>query len=181
MASLLVVLVFVGLCAWVFGRLVAAKPSRSLAYLGAPLAVIAAIHIVGLRQALDAPRQNGAEARSLPQGWQAYSQTALDAALERKQPVFVDFTADWCLTCKYNESHVLQDAALLQSLHDKHVLMLRADWTRPDETIRTTLLRFGRAGVPMYLLYHPDSPQMPQLLPELLSASQLRDAVDNLP
>ncbi|KAK1548236.1 hypothetical protein Q3G72_021802 [Acer saccharum] len=181
MASLLVVLVFVGLCAWVFGRLVAAKPSQSLAYFGVLLAVLAAIHILGLRQALDAPKQDGAYSSSLPQGWQAYSQTALDAALERKQPVFVDFTADWCLTCKYNESHVLKEPALLQSLHDKHVLMLRADWTRPDETIRTTLLRFGRAGVPMYLLYHPDSPQMPQLLPELLSTSQLRDAVDNLP
>lgn len=181
MATLLVVLVLVALCAWIFGRVSEKAPQRSLPYFGLLLAVVAGINVCGLHGALNAPAADTAATSGVPQGWQAYSEDAVKAALTRRQAVFVDFTADWCLTCKYNESHVLRDAAIIEGLKNKHVVMLRADWTRRDEAIRVTLSRFGRAGVPMYLLYHPDSPDMPQLLPELLSIGQLRDAIGNLP
>ena len=95
--------------------------------------------------------------------------------------MLVDFTADWCLTCQYNERHVLGEATIQARLLRKQVAVLRADYTRRDVAMQRTLANFGRAGVPMYLLYSPQRPEAPQLRPELLSVAQLADALDGLP
>ena len=67
--------------------------------------------------------------------------------------MFVYFTADWCLTCKVNERVVLDDAEVQDALAREGFAVFEADWTRRDESIRAELARFGRSGVPLYLLY----------------------------
>lgn len=111
--------------------------------------------------------------------WQRWSPQITQRAREEGRPVFVDFTAAWCVTCQYNKRTTLSDAALLKELQAKNVLLLRADWTLRDETITTELKRLGRSGVPVYALYVPNAAQ-PKLLSELLSVAEIRDALQLL-
>ena len=89
--------------------------------------------------------------------------------------VFVRFTADWCVTCKVNESVVLEHESVKRAFLQHDVKRLSGDWTLRDETIRAELERHGRAGVPLYLVYDPDHPDRPTLLPELLTRARVID------
>jgi thiol:disulfide interchange protein len=76
-------------------------------------------------------------------------------ALANGQPVFVDFTAAWCVTCQVNKQSTLRNPQVLQAFADKNVLLLQADWTRQDPAISAALNALGRSGVPVYLLQAP--------------------------
>jgi thiol:disulfide interchange protein DsbD len=106
-----------------------------------------------------------------------YDPAAVAAELATGRPVFVSFTADWCLTCKVNERVVLGDERVSNALTQRGFARFEADWTRRDEAIRTELARFGRAGVPMYLVYDPRHPDRPQVLSELLTVELFLDAL----
>ena len=93
----------------------------------------------------------------------------LEAALKWGRPVFVDFTADWCINCKYNEKVVLKSAAVQEAFKNDNVLLLTADWSNGDQDITKLLKQFGRAGVPDYVIYPAGSPDHPMVLPELLT------------
>ena len=88
----------------------------------------------------------------------------------------VDFTADWCITCKVNE-RIAIDVASTQTLFEREgVVFMVADWTLEDEAITKALARFGRVGVPLYLVYRPDLSE-PMVLPQLLTPEIIRDAI----
>jgi thiol:disulfide interchange protein DsbD len=106
----------------------------------------------------------------------AFSAAEVRASLAAGRPVFVYFTADWCVTCKVNE-RALADRRVEPELARLGYDVYRADWTRRDEAIRIALAALGKAGVPAYAVYSPDAPDRPQLLPELLSADVLIDAL----
>ena len=110
--------------------------------------------------------------------WQPWSQAAVQQAQARGQPVFVDFTAAWCVTCQVNKQTTLTDAGVLADLRGRKVLLLRADWTRRDADITAALAALGRNGVPVYVLYAPG--RAPQLLPEVLSPGLVHDALATL-
>ncbi|MEC8714924.1 MAG: thioredoxin family protein [Pseudomonadota bacterium] len=100
-----------------------------------------------------------------------YSETALAQARATGRPVFVWFTADWCVTCKVNESVAIEREATRAAFAEAGVVALRGDWTQPDEEISRMLTRQGAAGVPLYLWYAPggEAEQLPQVLtPDLL-------------
>ncbi|WP_318173593.1 protein-disulfide reductase DsbD family protein [Qipengyuania sp. SS22] len=101
----------------------------------------------------------------------AYSETALAEARGSGSPVFVWFTADWCVTCKVNESVAIERSATRDAFDAAGVIALRGDWTQPDAEISRMLTQQGAAGVPLYLWYEPggDAEQLPQVLtPDLL-------------
>ena len=106
-----------------------------------------------------------------------YSEDAVATSLAAGRPVFVYFTADWCVTCKVNEKGVLADPALGKELARLGYDVYRADWTRRDERIRSALADLGKAGVPVYALYAPGAPDRPRLLPELLTRDGLQSAL----
>ena len=91
------------------------------------------------------------------------------------RPVFVDFTAAWCVTCQYNKKTTLANPALLADLAARNVALLRADWTRRDPTITAALAALGRNGVPVYVAYLPGQP--PVVLSEILSVAEVRAAL----
>ena len=111
--------------------------------------------------------------------WQNWSPAALQAQLDAGRPVFVDFTAAWCVTCQYNKKTTLADAQLLADFAARHVVLMRADWTRRDPAITQALSALGRSGVPVYALYAPH--QRPVLLSELPSVAEVQTALQQLP
>lgn len=109
---------------------------------------------------------------------ETWSPAAVQAALDKGQPVFVDFTASWCVTCQANKLAVLDRESVKQAFKEHNVAFLIADWTNRNPEITQTLETFGRTGVPLYLLYSPDGTT--KILPELLTQDIVLDALDNL-
>ncbi len=106
---------------------------------------------------------------------EAYSDQRLAQLRAEKRTVFVNLTADWCLTCKVNEHTSLNINAVQQAFAENHVALLVGDWTRSDAAITRVLTRFGRNGVPLYLVYlHGGEPQ---ILPQILTPQLVLDAL----
>ena len=107
--------------------------------------------------------------------WQPYSQAALDSARASGHPVFIDFTAAWCLSCQVNEKLVLRSADVEHQLAEHHFTLLRADWTQYDPAITAQLSSLNRSGVPTYVIYPPKGD--PNVLPELLTKDLVLSAL----
>ncbi|MCI0570193.1 MAG: thioredoxin family protein, partial [Myxococcaceae bacterium] len=171
---LLAFLVVVGLGTWLWGL---AQQGRGWALRAVALALVVGSAAVTLRFA-PAPEARGA---ALAEGWQPYSEAVLAEGLAAGRPVFVDFTADWCLTCKYNERTVLAAPAVREAFARSRAVLLVVDYTRRDARIGEMLARHGRAGVPLYLLYRPEQEDAPEVLPELLTEERVLEALRGPP
>jgi thiol:disulfide interchange protein DsbD len=112
--------------------------------------------------------------------WEPWSPQLLAAYQSQGRPVFVDFTAAWCLSCQVNERVALNQPQVKQAFQTTDVALLRADWTRHDEVITQALTALHRSGVPAYALYAPGQNE-PQLLPEVLTPGIVTDAIGKLP
>lgn len=110
--------------------------------------------------------------------WQPWEPGRVDQLLATGQPVFVDFTAAWCVSCQYNKKTTLANAEVIADLQGKNVALLRADWTRRDPAITAALRQLGRNGVPVYVFYQ--NGKAPVLLSEILSVAEVRAAVARL-
>ncbi|MDI1327814.1 MAG: protein-disulfide reductase DsbD family protein [Brevundimonas sp.] len=117
------------------------------------------------------PGEGPAGLRSAP-----WSPSAVEAALAEGRPVLVNFTADWCVTCKINERTSLTSPGVAAAMERANAVYLVGDWTRRDDAITAELQRHGRSGVPLYLLYSPGSPE-PRILPQLLTEGVVVDAL----
>lgn len=106
--------------------------------------------------------------------WKKFDPQALEAALNRGQSVFIDFTADWCLSCKVNERLVLNTESVQALFKENGTLLLKADWTKEDPVVTAALERFGRRSVPLYVFY-PESSKEPRQLPEILTKGMIED------
>src|SRR6266487_1758628 len=111
--------------------------------------------------------------------WQAFTPERLQAELEQGHSVFVDFTAAWCLTCKFNEANVLESSAVREAFQRHAIVKLKADWTNGDPVITKLLQQFGRPGVPLYVLY-PAKNEEPIVFPEVLTKSMILDKLETV-
>jgi thiol:disulfide interchange protein DsbD len=109
--------------------------------------------------------------------WAPYSQQALDQARADGHPVFIDFTAAWCLSCQVNERAVLRSSDVQHEFADKKITLLKADWTQYDPEITRELASLDRSGVPTYVIYPASTAARPDVLPELLTKSIVLDAL----
>ena len=105
-----------------------------------------------------------------------WSSAAVEAALAEGRPVLVNFTADWCVTCKINERTSLGSAGVKAAMERANAVYLVGDWTRRDDAITAELQRHGRSGVPLYLMYSPGSAE-PRVLPQLLTEGLVVEAL----
>jgi thiol:disulfide interchange protein/DsbC/DsbD-like thiol-disulfide interchange protein len=169
-ALLLLRLWAVALLAWSLGLLQRSgrwRPAHGLA---------AGICLVSLALA---PVAGVLHERVSPVRAEPYESRAIEESLAAGQRVFVYFTADWCITCKVNERVVLGNERVEQALSAPDVSVFRADWTRRDERIRAALARYGRVGVPTYLVLRPHVAGRAQVLPELLTVGRLLRALED--
>ena len=132
---------------------------------------------VGIPSAIIGP--NSTQTASQAARWQVWQPQAIKDSLEAGQPVFVDVTADWCITCKVNKALVLNTDKMMQSFDVHNVRLLQADWTLPDPDIADYLASFGRFGIPFNILYYPDG-RTPVIFDELLSSEKINGALDKL-
>ncbi|MGH7476798.1 MAG: thioredoxin family protein, partial [Longimicrobiales bacterium] len=118
-----------------------------------------------------APGPQSADSR-----WEPYSEQRLAELRAEARPVFVDFTAAWCLSCQVNERVALNSGAAREAFAEADVALLKADWTSRDPATTQALQSFGRSGVPLYVLY-PAGGSPPEILPALLTPGMIVDAV----
>ena len=129
------------------------------------------------------PSASGVDATtSAANPWEPYDAVKLAQLHASGKPVLVNFTASWCLTCLVNERNAFADSAVQEIFTGKGVTLMKGDWTSRDPAITKALAGFGRAGVPLYVVYNamPGS-AAPKVLPQLLTAGVVRDTFTNLP
>ena len=181
-AAALGYLVVVAFAFWIFGALQATGRRFGTLAAGAAAAVVAVLGLLSLplepqRAVASAgvAEAGGVDASGI--AWRPWDPGVIRQELGQGRPVFVDFTADWCITCKVNETVVLENPRVVSEFDRLGVATFKADWTLYDEGIRKVLASYGKAGVPMYLVYDPNAPADPVVLPELLTIDIVVDAL----
>jgi thiol:disulfide interchange protein len=176
LAALLVGLLMLAIAGWFLGRWPAQRWATAIA--GVIVAGVIGVSVFASGQLV----QPAAAATSTPtrNGWEPWTADAVARYQAQGRPVFVDFTASWCLSCQVNERIALTQPEVQRAFADANVALLRADWTQHDESIAQALSALGRSGVPAYVLYAPGQ-SSPQVLPEVLTPGIVTDALGKLP
>ena len=173
-------LLFVSIACWMKGAFVlptASVAKRSVVFVLILVLLIASgVYFIGGK--FHSARLASANSE-LHGDWQAFTPERLKTELEQGHSVFVDFTAAWCLTCKFNEASVLESAAVREAFQRHAIVKLKADWTNGDPVITKLLQQFGRPGVPLYVLYRGKS-EKPIVFPELLTKSIILDKLETI-
>jgi thiol:disulfide interchange protein DsbD len=179
----------IGLAAYIYGRWgtpVQAVGRRLLARLLAGALLLLSLAVGLWTASVFAPGASvmGSEANDSAgevQRWEKFSPERLSELRAAGRPVFIDFTADWCLSCKVNEALTFRSPEVWTAMADRGIVALKADWTRRDPEISRALRGYGRSGVPVYVLYAAGPSAPPVLLPEVLSESLFLSALEAMP
>lgn len=173
-------LLLLGLGCWAVGQF--AGPARGRASRVAAWSCAAALAVGGWLWLVVPATETGDTGRAATAGsgipWKPYSAAALQGALATGKPVFVDFTAEWCLSCKVNERVALAPASTVDLFRERGVIALKADWTARDPEITRALESFGRSGVPLYVYYPAGKGGAPVVLPEIITPGIVRRAIE---
>jgi thiol:disulfide interchange protein DsbD len=176
--TLLALFLILGFCAWLFGILSVGGSRAHVVYLS--LIVLLALAAI----AFAAQRIRVTQAATLKTSgavdgiaWVPYTPEALTALRAEGKPVFLDFTASWCLTCQFNERTAINVPAVRQFIKEREIIAMKGDWTNADPAITAALKSFGRVGVPLAVYYPPGKGSDPIVLPELLTQKIVIDAL----
>jgi thiol:disulfide interchange protein DsbD len=170
-------LVLIALAAWLYESMrFSERRWRRWGIAGSAIALAAALAALPFADTHQPLHTAGTETKT-GIDWMPFTASKIDDLQAQGRPVFVDFTADWCITCKLNERTALEDSTVIKAFASNEVAALRADWTRQDPTITRMLEASGRAGVPLYLYYPRPGPRGQRreavVLPQLLTATTI--------
>jgi thiol:disulfide interchange protein DsbD len=171
-------LVSVGFAVWVYGRTRLAAPVARR--LGAGLAAAGLTAAIVLAATIGPAGAKSVAASSARHGlaYQPFDPARLRELAAERKPAFVNLTAAWCVTCLINEAATLDSDAVRQALAKQGIVALKGDWTRQDPEITAFLQKFGRSGVPLYVLFDRDG--SPTVLPQILTQGGMLDAIAKL-
>jgi thiol:disulfide interchange protein len=170
-------LVFVGFAVWVYGVSRFARPvGRRLGDGLAAAGIAAALAVAATASPAGAGAERGPARGAL--GYEPFSAARLASLTSEHQPAFVNLTAAWCITCLINERAALDSAAVRRAFSEHRVVALKGDWTRQDPEITGFLQKFGRSGVPLYLIY--DRSGTPTVLPQILTEATVLSAIGRM-
>jgi thiol:disulfide interchange protein len=176
LVALLIAFLLLAIAGWILGR----WPAKAGATIAAALVLLLAIALPISASDEMTPQASTGMASGTGTHWEPFTPELVQKYRAEGRPVFVDFTASWCLSCQVNERVVLNRTDVQQRLNSSGVALVRADWTRRDEVIAQTLASLGRNGVPTYALYPADVNAQPRLLPEVLTPGIVLSALDEL-
>jgi len=177
---------------WTIGRLQMSRGNPKWRATGFATAALVTVALVGFgwNGIARSEKVEGTSQKGLPNltaedwkdsiPWIAYSPEMVEAALATDRVVFLDFTADWCLSCKWNESTVLNTDKVREAMAAVDLLPIKIDWTDQNPEIGKKIQSFGRAGVPLYVLYPADRSRDPEVLPEFLTQGIMLEALRGL-
>jgi thiol:disulfide interchange protein DsbD len=180
-------MVVIGFAAWVYD--ITRQSSGGRRHAGSALALLSlATALAGGHAALDNAAEGGATANaqdgSSSKVWEPFSPTRLAELRAQGKPVFLNFTAAWCITCLANERVALSSDTVTNAFKAQGITYLKGDWTNQDPAITKVLEDFGRSGVPLYLYYPPGPQSQAVVLPQILTPdtvlSALKDATSAL-
>lgn len=176
--ALLIALIWASLAAWTYGRL-ALKKTKAAWIL---VCIISAICLFTVYWACTTaanvqPTHNSATDTYNGQDITTWSPQAVQKALSQGRSVFIDFGADWCLTCQVNEKTVLSNPEIKELFRERGIVFLKADWTKRNEEITEALRTYGRSGVPLYVYYEAHNQSEPVILPEILTVNIVKSYV----
>jgi thiol:disulfide interchange protein DsbD len=162
-------MVAIALAAWLFDNTRPLDDWRRPAASWAALVIVVAMLAISYRalQQTKTPIANAAHGST--QNWEPYSAAHLQALRDEGKPVFLNFTAAWCITCLANERIALSKDSVMDAFKQQGITYLKGDWTNQDAAITQKLAEFGRNGVPLYVYYPADKNVKPIVLPQLLT------------
>ena len=177
---LLVSLLVMAIGAWIFGRYATPVRKKLTRTISTFIALIA-IAFGGGSAIFSAKNLGDGEVTQVAStdGWESYSPERVAELQMAGTPVFVDFTAKWCLICQANKV-ILHSSDITKAFHDNGVVTMMADWTKKDSIITKQLELLGRSGVPVYVLYPGEQNARPYILPQTLTSSTVSDYIHKL-
>lgn len=180
LAALLAGFLLIAIAGWFLGR----WPAKRWATVSASVILLCVVWLCFVAPNELAETQSDRQSKLYVFGvgthWEPWSAEAVQRYRSQGHPVFVDFTASWCLSCQVNERVALTKPEVVKAFEDAHVALLKADWTQHDDAITDALSKLGRSGVPAYVLYVPGESN-PHLLPEVLTPGIVTEAIASLP
>lgn len=175
---LLTGLLILAMGSWIYGRCCLPAFTRTKRTIGALLTGLFALSAVYVIVASSSFSSANIADNNEHSEWESFSLSRLNALRAEGRPVFIDFTAKWCLICQANHLVLCTDE-VTQKLKESNVVKMKADWTRSDPEITTLLREFGRNGVPLYVLYGSQGSEA-QVLPQLLTPGVILKALENI-
>ncbi len=165
--NVLLYLIILAFAVWIYGRFARPEFSKRKQWIATIAALIIAIGAGFMTLDYNTSAQTD-ESANYPRDWQKFSPELVQQYRDEGKPVFIDFGAEWCLTCKTNETVVLFTKDIEAAFKEHDVEMLRGDNTKKDDIIGEWLRKFDRAGVPLYVFYMPEKEEA-VTLPELIT------------
>jgi thiol:disulfide interchange protein len=177
-------IVLIGLAAWAYQKSNSSSGGGKVAVLVTAVVALVIALILPWRfadVAAAAPVDSAARTPGADE-WQPYSAARVAELNAAGRPLLVNFTASWCLTCLVNERNAFADSAVQEIFRDKKVVLMKGDWTNRDPAITHALAAFGRAGVPLYVVYNSKKGSSePLVLPQILTAGVVQSAFADAP
>jgi len=169
--------VVLAMAAWLYQR----QAASQWRFVEAGVMVVCIAGILALLASpMLAPRQSEAMVNGTDAGFEVYSEARLAELREQGQPVFVNMTASWCITCLVNERVALSADEVTSAMAERGVTYLKGDWTNNDPAITAVLKRYQTSGVPLYLMYPADPSKPAEVLPQILTENIILDALERI-
>jgi len=175
--------ILIALAAWAYQKSKFSGPGGRVTAITTAILAVAVAVLLPLRFAdVASASARGSTAGAAADAWLPYDAARVAEINAAGRPLLVNFTASWCLTCLVNERNAFGDSDVQEIFRAKGVTLMKGDWTNRDPAITTALSSFGRAGVPLYVVYNARlGSREPLVLPQLLTAKIVRDAFADLP